>query len=162
MTNFSSFGAFAAHLLTLQASEALALHHGLKKVAFLVEGKAKAEIGTYQDAEGPFEEWAELAESTKSDRFNKGFTENDPGLRTGAMNNSIDNVVNGLEAVVGSDDQNLVYFELGTDKQPPRSVLGMAALRNEEKIKDILGHAAVTGIVGGSLIDKKLGYDFDT
>ncbi|MGZ5053483.1 MAG: hypothetical protein ACXWAT_00910 [Methylobacter sp.] len=162
MREFSSFGAFAAHLLTLQASEALALHKGLKRVAVEVEKTAKAEIGHYQQGIGPFQAWPELAESTKQDRLNKGFTENDPLLRTGGLRDSIDHAVGGLEAVIGSNEDVMIYQELGTKTIPPRPVLGPAALRNEDHIKAILGQAAVAGLVGGSLIDKKLGYDFDT
>ena len=57
--------------------------------ATLVEEEAKAEIGTYQDQAGPFIAWPELADSTKEDRTRQGFTENDPGLRSGAMRDSI-------------------------------------------------------------------------
>ncbi len=162
MQYFSSLVEFAAHILTLKAAEALALHQGLKKVAEIVEKTAKSEIGEYQPQVGLFQAWPELKDSTKEDRVRQGFTENDPGLRTGAMRNSIDNQVSGLEAVIGSNDDHLVYFELGTKKQEPRAVLGPAALRSTDHIVNILGNAAVSGLLGNAHIDKSLGYDFET
>lgn len=155
-----SLAEFAIKLVELQTAELLALSHGLEKVAQLVEKTAKAEIGHYQQETGPFPAWAELADSTKSDRLSKGYTENDPGLRSGAMRDSIEHETKGLEAEIGSNDQNLVYFELGTTKQEPRPVLGTAVFRNKDKIERIIGHSAVAGLVGGEEI-YNIGYDFD-
>ena len=65
------------------------------------------------------------------------------------MRESITHQTEGMEAVIGSNDQNLVYFEMGTNKQPPRSVLGAAAFETMPEVLKIVGHATVTGIVGG-------------
>jgi hypothetical protein len=161
MREFTSFAEFAVKLVELQVSEALALHHGLKRVALLVEKTAKDELGDYQNATGPFPAWAELKDATKSDRVRQGYTENDPGLRSGEMRDSIEHKVGGLEAEIGSNDDKLVWFELGTQKQEPRPVLGPAAFRNQRKIEHIIGHAAVTGLLEGTGIHPSLGYDFD-
>jgi HK97 gp10 family phage protein len=157
--NFDDLGKFALHMAEIAVAEHIVLEHGLEKCAQRIEKTAKAEIGHYQDAVGPFQDWAELAESTKADRVKKGFTENDPGKRSGEMEESITHHVDGLEAYVGSNDQNLVYFEFGTSKQPPRPVLGPAVVRNKEHIKKIIGHAAVSGLFGGTKIHGSLGYD---
>ncbi len=123
-------------------------HHALEKAAVLVEKRAKDKIGEYQNAAGPFAGWAELAESTKEDRVRQGFTEDDPGLRSGEMRDSIEHVVADGEAQVGSNDDKLVWFELGTSKQPPRSVLGGTAAESIEKIIEMVGESAVTALVG--------------
>lgn len=108
-------------------------------------------IGDYQNAAGPFAGWAELADATKDDRVRRGFSENDPGLRTGAMRDSIGIAVGAREAVVGSNDDHLVWFELGTSKQPPRSVLGIAAVHKGPQVARILGQGAVKALTGGGV-----------
>nr|DAG88323.1 MAG TPA: virion morphogenesis protein [Herelleviridae sp.] len=153
----SSLGAMASHLLLLDAAIVAELKKGLRRAANAIEQTSKEEIGHYQKATEAFPAWAPLAEFTKNERERLGYTRDDPGLRSGAMRDSIKSEFSGLEAVVGSDDQHLVYFELGTDKQPPRSVLGMAVMRNRELIQKELGKALVRGIVGKEAI----GGDYD-
>jgi hypothetical protein len=150
MREFSSIGQMIAHLATMDAAVVVALHHGLKKCAVAIEKTAKAEIGHYQPEVGQFAGWVELADSTKADRVAKGFTENDPLKRTGALEQSISHEIHALEAVVGSDSDIMVYQELGTDRIPPRAVLGPAAIRNKKLIIRTLGHAAAQGLLYGS------------
>ena len=145
-----SLSEFALHLLEVEAAELLALHHGLKKCAAAIEATAKAEIGTYQRGVGYFPPWQELAPATKADRVHKGFTENDPLLRTGGLRDSISSEVHALEAAIGSTSDIMVYQELGTSTIPPRAVLGPAAVRNHKRIEMILGEAAVAGLLYGS------------
>lgn len=117
-------------------------YSAMERACRVVEAEAKREIGTYQEG------WAELADSTKADRVRLGYSENDPGLRSGEMRDSIGHVVGHNEGVVGSDDDKLVWFELGTDKQPPRSVLALAAMHKSKEVAHILGagvHAALAG-----------------
>jgi hypothetical protein len=126
----------------------------IERAGKLVEREAKKEIGQYQDGSPPFVSWPELADYTKDDRTRLGFTENDPGLRTGQMGADIDTKIfnhgDQHEANIGSDDDELLWFELGTVTQPPRSVLGLAAVRNEEKIREILGESAVLAMTGAA------------
>ncbi len=123
--------AFAQQLTALEVQAKHRFEAGLEAVAIEIEQTAKAQIGEYQEASGPFSAWTELAESTKTDRLRRGYTENDPGLRSGAMRESIEHKVEGLDAVVGSNDDKLVYFEFGTSRQPPRPVLGMAKVKTD-------------------------------
>lgn len=162
MSSFESLGHLATHFAELAVTEVVALHEGLEKCAVLVEKTAKGEIGMYQPQAGPFQDWAELAESTKEDRVNRGFSENDPLLRTGGLRDSITHEVNSLEAVIGSTDPVMIYQEFGTPTSPPRAVLGPAAFRNKEKIKAIIGAAAMAGYFGGEKIHESLGYDMET
>ncbi|MDO8039508.1 hypothetical protein [Janthinobacterium sp. SUN137] len=150
MKEFSSIGAMVAYLATLAAAQNLALHRGLKKCAVAIEGTAKSEFGHYQGEVAPFAGWPELAESTKEDRVAKGFSENDPLLRTGKLQKSVSHQISGLTAVIGSDSEVMVYQELGTDKIPPRAVLGPAAIRNKKLVGKILGHAAAEGLLYGA------------
>lgn len=139
----------AQHLATQPALMLAHLDRALEKAAVKVEKRAKAKIGKYQDTDGMHDAWPELADSTKADRVRKGFTENDPGLRTGDMRDSIEHKTKQLEAVIGSNSDKLLYFELGTNKQPPRSVLGAALYQEMPEILKIVGGATVKGIASG-------------
>lgn len=152
MPEFSLLG-LAAHLAAAHAEMKHAEHTALEQAARLIEARAKAELGTYQEAAGPFAPWAELADSTKADRARHGYSEDEPGLRTGEMRDSIGHEVGDREAVIGSNDQSLVYFELGTEKQPPRSVLGSAAVTEAPKVAELLGGAVVKTLFGRAVID---------
>jgi len=161
MREFKSLAEFSLQLVEASAKESLALHLGLDAVAAHVQKKAKDEIGHYQQAVGHFPAWEELAESTKADRLTQGYTENDPGLRSGEMRNSVERQVDGHEALIGSNDQDLVWFELGTEKQPPRPVLGTAVEYSHDYIRRTLGGAAVAGMLGEASIPAQLSYDHD-
>jgi HK97 gp10 family phage protein len=160
--HFETMGQFADHLLKASVGEVIALQKGLEKCAVLVEKTAKSELGTYQPEVGPFQNWEELADVTKDDRVRLGYTENDPLLRSGNLQESITHEVAGLEAIIGSTSPVMAYQEFGTDKIPPRPVIGPAAFRNKEKIKNIIGVAAITGIAAGSAIHPSLGYNMES
>ena len=136
-------------------------HRALEKAAVVVEKRAKDKIGEYQDETGPFAGWADLADSTKADRLRKGYTEDDPGLRSGEMRDSIEHQVQVPEASVGSNDDKLVYFELGTVKQPPRSVLGGAVVDKMDEILQIVGESAVAALVGKGVHEGRLEIEHD-
>ena len=160
MKEFTSFGAFAAHLLTREVAIAASLRAGLGHVAREIEKTAKEEIGTYQPEAGPFPAWPALAEATVDDRIRQGYSPDEPLLRTGELRDSISHEVSGLEAVIGSTSDIALYQELGTSSIPPRPFLGPAAFRNKHKIIEAVGIAAVHGIAGGAPIEESLGYDF--
>lgn len=131
----------------------------LEQVGVAVERTAKSEFGDYQDAVGPFPEWAELAESTKEERVRLGFTENDPLLRTGELRDSIDHYVEELEVTIGTPSEIAEYHEFGTSKMPPRPFMGPALVRNHDTIIDKLGGAVVRGMIGEDVIHNALGYN---
>lgn len=153
---------FAEHLLQAVAKEELALHEGLKVSCKLIEKTAKNKIGHYQKESGPFQDWAELAESTIEDRVRKGYAPDEPLLREGNLRDSIQSEVKVLEGVVGSKSPIAAYQEFGTATIPPRPFIGPAAFENKEKIKAIVGLAAFEGITGGQKVHESLGYDFTT
>lgn len=159
--NFNSLADFATHLVMLETAEVVALHKGIDHVAVLIEKTAKSEIGNYQNAVGPFSEWAELADSTEAEKARKGYPSDAPLLRTGDLRESITHETEGLRAIIGSTSKIMEYQEFGTSRIPPRPVIGPAAFRNQEAIQEIVGSAAVTGLIGGDLIHPSLGYDMD-
>ena len=159
MMEFGSLADLAMHLTQETVGGLVAAKDGVKAAVELLDKAAKAEIGTYQEASGPFGAWPELADSTKEDRLRKGFTENDPLLRSGDLRESIHHEAEDWEGTVGSDSDVMVWQEFGTSKMPPRPVLGIALYDNLDKIQDMIGHAAVSGFVGASPIHPSLGYD---
>ncbi|AJG19074.1 phage protein, HK97 gp10 family [Cupriavidus basilensis] len=148
MKEFKSFGAFATHLARLAATSEVVTHHIVDKAAEEIQKTAQGIIGDYQDAVGPYPAWEELAESTQAERSRLGYSENDPGYRDGKMQRSIERTVEGNEAVVGSNDPHLVWFDQGTPHQPPRPVMGPAALHSEGRVKAIIGATAFAWLAG--------------
>ena len=154
-----TLGGFALKLLEMEVATVLSLKAGLHAVAEKVENTAKDKIGHYQLESGPFPAWAELADSTKADRMNKGYDPDEPLLREGTLRDSIVHEVEGLEAIIGSKSDIAVYQEFGTARIPPRPFIGPAAFENRHKIEAIIGLATITGLTLGKAIPSELGYD---
>jgi hypothetical protein len=140
MTPFQGAAALAAKLAALHE----AAKRGLEGAAQVVETEAKAEIGHYQSAAGPFAAWPELADSTKADRVRQGFPANEPLLREGEMRDSIEHSPVHMTGAasghvrVGSNDPKALFQELGTATIPARSFLGSAAYRKAHEVRDLI------------------------
>ncbi|OVE45661.1 hypothetical protein [Chromobacterium violaceum] len=160
---FKSFGGLALHMAGLHVEVAKKLQDGLERCAERIELEAKAEIGKYQAAAGPFPAWAQLEDSTEQEKARLGYPADSPLLRTGAMEGEISHSVAPLEAVVGAKDtpagRILVYHEFGTPKMPPRPVLGPALFKSRAFIEKTIGRAAMSGLIGSDRIHPSLGYD---
>lgn len=155
---------FSEELIKLSVKEEIALKTGLDKAAKLIQKDAKQQIGHLQKAVGTFPEWQELAESTKDDKSKKGYFFNgdyNPLLREGNLKDSIQKEVEGFEAVIGSKEDVAAYQEFGTSRIPPRPFIGPAAYKNKEKIRAILGMAAIIGLTNGERINSLFDYDMD-
>ncbi len=88
MIRFGSMSAFVDHLAKLPVAIHVAEKVGLEAATVLLRDKAKESLGTYQEAVGPLPAWRELAQSTQAERSLKGYTPNDPLLRTGDLRDS--------------------------------------------------------------------------
>ena len=128
----------------------------LEQAARLVERRAKAKIGEYQDAAPPFAAWASLADSTVADRERQGYPGDEPLLRTGQLRDSIGHMVRDGVAYVGSDSDIAVYQELGTVHIPPRSFLGGAAAESTDEVQEIVGGEVVSALVGRDVVGGRL------
>ncbi|MDR3473336.1 MAG: hypothetical protein P4M09_16880 [Devosia sp.] len=148
-----SLESFAAFATELAVAMPMAERRALELAAKVVEDEAKAEIGIYQEGAGPFGDWDELADSTKADRGRQGYPENEPLLRSGEMRDSIGTVIEGHEAHVGSNDDKAVWQELGTDKIPPRSFLGHAAVTKSKEVSEIIGRELFGVLTGEAMLD---------
>ncbi|PYD80051.1 hypothetical protein CFR80_14305 [Komagataeibacter oboediens] len=109
---------------------------GLQQGAELLVTTARDIVGTYQVKDmGNIPPWAELADSTKADRLSQGFTENDPGLRTGEMRAVYEARVTDKPGIIlGNPDPVALWFEEGTVRQPPRPVIAVALFRKQMTI----------------------------
>lgn len=161
MMEFKSLGSFALHLAAAELLLIKEMQEGLERCAVRIEKTARAEIGHYQQAAGPFEAWPELAESTEEQKAKMGYPADAPLLASGEMRDSFEHQVHGLEAVIGSTDPKMKYHEFGTAKMPARAVLGPAVFRNREYIRRVLGQATVRGLTHGQPIHASMGYDSD-
>lgn len=154
LTDFSLFAAAALPVVTLAE-----MKRALEQCAVLVERTAKQEIGTYQDAVGPFPAWPQLANSTQEERARLGFTPDDPLLRRGDLRDSIEHETEQFRTVIGSKSEIAAYQEFGTSRIPPRPFIGPAVVHNEKKIVKLLGGAVARGISGGQIAASTVGYD---
>lgn len=152
---FGSLAQFAQHLLTIERDMERLMQKPLKQAATLVEKTAKAELGHYQPASGPFPEWAPLAEATLKTHAAYGVGDS-PLLLTGGLYASIEHEVSGREAVIGTKSEIGAYQEFGTDKIPPRPFMGPAAYNNREKIKHIFASGLANAVAGGNAL---IGHD---
>ena len=143
-------GEFALHLAKVAVQEHTLLERGLVEAAKVVQQAARDKIGHYQDASGPFQEWAPLKMTTIAERIRLGYTPNDPLLRDGTLRSSIVREVHGLEAVIGSKMTIAAYQEFGTSRIPPRPFLGPAAQEKRDEIMRIAGRAVMAGLGFGA------------
>lgn len=143
-----SFGALAAHFERLAMVGEEVAHHITKLGAEAIEKDAKSRIGTYQDGGGGFPAWANLAQSTIDDRIRKGFTPDDPLLRTGELRDSIEHQVSGTEAVIGTPDIVALYQEQGTSTIPPRPFLGPAGFNSPHTLGPVAARTLIAWIAG--------------
>ena len=155
MKNFNSFMDFALHLGMITESNSIKTRESLEVYTEFLKKKIKDRFGNYMREEaGQFEQWKELAASTKSDRVSKGYTPNDPLLRSGKIRDSVESEVKSYigkhVAVVASKDQIMVWQELGTSRIPPRSVFGAEAYLNKDKIAEFVALSTINRISGKS------------
>jgi hypothetical protein len=142
MSGLFSLFEMAAKLQGIAEDLTLAPEQIIERGCQIIEKEAKASLGSYH------RNWPQLAQSTQADRVRQGFPANEPGLRTGAMRDSIGHTVSvegdQVVGVVGSNDDHLVWFELGTSRgEPPRPVLMGAAMRKEKQVVEMaLGRVA--------------------
>jgi hypothetical protein len=144
---FSLLG-FVAHLKNIEHDYTHKLPRIIiENAARMVATAAKNRLGkTHSD-------WPALSPETIADRVRQGFAPNKPGVRTGEMRDSIEYTIapSGMEAQVGSNDQHLLWFELGSSRQPPRSVLVAAAQSVEDKIYRMAARATIAVLEGKGL-----------
>jgi len=133
MSGFFTLLEAAAHFAKFETNMKFAHEAILIEWAQLVQKKAKEAIGTYRY------KWPALADSTQLERERQGYSANEPGLRRGDMRDSIQASVDAARGVarVGSNDDHLVWFELGTKHQPPRSVLAASARASQADLGKI-------------------------
>jgi hypothetical protein len=138
-------------------------HEGLEKACVIIEDDAKASLGEYQPAAGPFPAWQGLAESTQDRRSQQGYSADDPLLRSKTLQLDITHQVEGRVGMIGvpasgpSEPEGAAVadvamdMELGTSRAPPRPFMGPAAFRKGEAAAKEIGAVAISYLAGGKV-----------
>lgn len=111
-----------------------------------------AEAAEYLGHELP--EWPALAPSTVAEKTRLGYvgqvSATDPGLRTGEMQRSIEGAADFDGFTIGSREKKMLYFEIGTSRQPPRPALALALSRNVDHLGYRYGLLAMRALTPGA------------
>jgi len=147
MRAFNDVAAFIAHLETLERTIHKQTTGALEKSAKLIEKTAKASIGYYQPAAGPYPAWEQLAPATLAHHDRMGVGDS-PLMVTGQLYASIQHEVEDDKAVIGSKMDIAADQEFGTDHIPARPFMGPALYVNKAKLEKIMGDALFTAVAG--------------
>lgn len=142
MTKFFDLLGFVAELPAIERDLHATGPMIIEQACKIVQKKAKAAIGKEHEL------WVPLKESTIADKQHHGFPTPKPLLRTGALRDSIQYQVHGLEVAVRSDSPIAVYQELGTSRIPPRSFLVSSAIASEDKIHRMAAATTIAALSG--------------
>ena len=161
---FKTLTAFAKHMTKVMEKYPRKEMQAAEFLGKVLEAEAKDKIGHLQEGGGPFSEWKELAEATKTDKERLGFVYNheyNPLYRTGDLKKSIHHVFNPAShnLYLGSDSEIMIYQELGTVRGiPPRSVLGLTMYQAKADINYIMGNMLVSWIADKPISKRKKTY----
>jgi hypothetical protein len=148
MASFPNIGALAAHFERAAMRLPAEIHAALTERAIDVRQIAYEKIGGYQAAaESPqgaeFPGWSELADATKEDRVQQGYSPDDPLLRSGGFAETITSDIQPSQFTVGSADPRAEWFEQGTSRMPPRPSIGPAMAQSMDATNDRMAEAIV-------------------
>jgi len=148
----ASFSELANVLETRAVAAVAAARAALTEGAQLVKKTAQEKIGEYQPAAGDLPAWAPLSPVTQADRVAKGFSPDNPLLRTGALRDSIeirpvteDDVLVGvfdpeMETIAGAMEYGYYNVRAQTPV-PPRSFIRGSAFELARPIGESIGKA---------------------
>ena len=165
MRVYSDFVSFAAHLerMALMGTEMTEII--ADAAAIKIRDDAKAKLGGYQEAAGPFPAWAPLAAATQSERVQLGFTANDPLLRSGQLRDAIALTLTSEGAVIGVphgphiepdgrvEDVGDIALQMEVGgRAPPRPFLGPAAFQSKHAVSRIAARAVIAWLIGENFL----------
>lgn len=154
MKKLQSLGELAEILEARAAGAVVATRTALKEGAELVKTEAQAKIGHYQGAVGDLPAWAPLSPATQADRIAKGYTPDDPLLRTGALRDAIEvRPIGDDEILVGVFDpemetiaaaMELGYYNVRAQKAVgPRSFIRGTAFEQAVPVGELIERAYI-------------------
>ena len=149
--NFASLEVFAAHLRGVRHNLPRAIQVEFSMLGEEAVKDARAKFGTYQEG------WPQLAESTQAERVKRGFSPDDPLLRSGELRDLVASMVHwrGLfvgipaGAVLGTAGRGadacvvMASQEWGTSDHriPPRPVFGLVAAEGQKYANHLVHRA---------------------
>lgn len=154
LNSFRELGNLLGRTATMAATRQTVLH----QIGDMVQDRAEAKFGTYQDGIIDYEEWEPLADSTQKNRERMGTTKDDPLHRPGIkptdarrgsehIKDTLSNVVRGNEVHIGSDNEVMPHHEYGTVHMVPRPVLGPALEESVPQILTLIGSTYSAALV---------------
>jgi hypothetical protein len=136
----------------------------LTEIGSIIESDSKGRIGSYHAQVGPFPMWDELADSTKTERLAKGYSDDEPLYREGDLQNSISKeatpwlvlvgVKNGIPSRGKAEMADIaIWQEFGAARKgiphiPPRPYLGPALYATMDKTLPIAAAAVMARLTG--------------
>lgn len=162
LKSFGSLADLASHLGGLVVEVEAHKHHALERAAVVLETEAKGEIGVYQEDAGPYSAWPQLADATQAERVAKGYSADEPLLRSGDLRDAITHEVEASHAIVGVPDDGdgalgviAAVMENGSSRVPPRPIFGPAAFRKGEEAARAAGGEMAHRLFGVDLPEDK-------
>ena len=153
MNNFAQAASFFGQLAA--GAYANNLSPVLDMIGAAVKAEVENEIGEYQSGIGGFPATAPLAASTLERKSKHGLGKHgnpdSPLWATGKFHDSIGTrkSIPTLSVQIGSNEDHVIFHELGTSNEPPRPVFGPATLRVLPRLIPAISAAAAHGIAGG-------------
>ena len=149
---FPSLQALGEHALSMDGKTLSALSLGVYNAARTIHSATRKMFGHYQDGDGPFGSWPELADATKEERVREGYSANEPLLRSGTLMRSYELAAGprgSFSAGVGSPLPQALGQEIGIPGHnvPARSTLGIAFVKSERK-----GFGKLSAMIGATLM----------
>jgi hypothetical protein len=153
---FHGFGELIEHAVGLAEVMEEVLHEGMEAITAKLLHDTREKFGEYQGGAGPFQPWPPLASATIADREARGFSPDEPLLRTGELRDSYYKQVEGLEGGVGSDLDKALGMEVGDPAKnvPARPTVGLAFAENEEKLFKLTGISLEAALIYGRGVSK--------
>lgn len=129
----------------------------------ILEKESQDKIGHLNSGGGEFKDWAPLAESTLADKQRKGYIFNadgNPLYREGDLKKSIKSSYhpNLRKGYLGSTSIIGLYQEIGTNRIPPRSFIGLTMFQSKPVITNIMSQMMMQWITGDRLSLRKQNY----
>lgn len=165
MKTFDSMEKFAKHLEKVVKSYSRYETKAANFVGLELAKEARDKIGHLQHGNltetHAFFDWEPLADSTKADKERRGYVVNsdyNPLLRTGELRDSIKHDFNPIthKLRLGSDDEIMMYQELGTKYIPPRSTLGLTLSQAFPLVSYTFGSMLAAWLEGRTFTPRRL------
>lgn len=146
---FKSFTEAGAYFVRAAVIHETVKKQAMRRAGTKVLAHARSKFGVYQPAVGEWARWMYLTDYTMTERIWQGFTPDDPLKRSGGLKKSLHLSIDNDRIVIGSNDERMIWHEMGTSRMPPRAVLGPALYEKRHEVAKIIGHSIARHMMYG-------------